>query len=114
MVFIRRVEDFVCDNCGTKNRGNGYTNHCSSCLYSKHVDIEPGDRLATCLGLMVPVRVELRSGSLSLVHRCQTCSVERRCRTSPRDDMTQIHAVSARQLPPIAPPAPRPRRRRGR
>lgn len=114
MVFIRRIEDFVCENCGAKNRGNGYTNHCSSCLYSKHVDIDPGDRLATCHGLMVPIRVELRSGSLSLVHRCQVCGIERRCRTSPQDDMAQIHAVSARQLPPLAPPVPRPRRRRGR
>jgi hypothetical protein len=113
MVFIRRIEDFVCEHCGTRNRGDGYTNHCAACLYSKHVDIDPGDRLATCLGLMVPIRVELRSGTYSLVHRCQVCQIERRCRTSPKDDPEQIRALSARQLPPLVPPAPR-RRRRGR
>lgn len=36
--FTRVIEDFICENCGTEVKGNGYTNHCPKCLWSKHVD----------------------------------------------------------------------------
>ena len=38
MTFIRKTEDFICENCGAVVVGNGYTNHCPACLYSKHVE----------------------------------------------------------------------------
>lgn len=53
---------FVCENCGCKVRPltkGGYRNHCPHCLYSKHVDINPGDRASECGGLMEPVGVFL-------------------------------------------------------
>lgn len=98
MGFRRTVEDFVCEHCGAVNHGDGYTNHCSRCLHSKHVDLAPGDREAECQGLMVPVDVLVERGSQVLVHRCATCGVERRCRTSPADDvgvMTDIMRAKA-------------------
>jgi hypothetical protein len=49
--FQRVIEDFECEHCGHLEEGNGYTNHCTSCLWSKHVDINPGDRAAECQGL---------------------------------------------------------------
>ena len=45
--FERNREDFTCNNCELFVQGDGYTDHCPSCLYSKHVDINPGDRQAT-------------------------------------------------------------------
>ncbi|MFA5023297.1 MAG: RNHCP domain-containing protein, partial [Candidatus Paceibacterota bacterium] len=30
--FKRQIEDFVCEHCGEKVVGNGYTNHCPRCL----------------------------------------------------------------------------------
>jgi hypothetical protein len=111
MAFIRRVEHFVCENCGTHNQGDGYTNHCFSCLHSKHVDIEPGDRAAGCRGVMAPVGVETRSSVFLVVHRCLVCQAERRCRTSPRDDLNVLATLSAQQG---LPPARRRRRDRGR
>ena len=65
--FIRKTEDFVCENCGQEVKGNGYTNHCPRCLYSKHVDINPGDRASDCGGLMKPVAVELRHGERIII-----------------------------------------------
>ena len=62
MTFIRKTEDFICENCGAVVVGNGYTNHCPACLYSKHVDRSPGDRAADCGGLMEPVAVALKRG----------------------------------------------------
>ena len=43
--FKRKIEDFVCGNCGEKIKGDGYTNHCLQCLWSKHVDITPATGL---------------------------------------------------------------------
>ena len=75
--FQRRLEDFTCERCGAFNVGDGYTNHCSACLTSKHVDINPGDRTAICGGLMRPVSVDRIHGRLRLTHRCERCGFER-------------------------------------
>lgn len=71
--FIKNVENFVCENCGYKVVGNGYTNHCPKCLFSKHVDINPGDRQERCGGLMEPVSFELKNGAYSITHKCLKC-----------------------------------------
>lgn len=73
MSFIKNKEDFVCEKCGFENKGNGYTNHCSVCLFSKHVDIDPGDRLNTCAGLMEPVYVSYTNKDKYVIHRCLKC-----------------------------------------
>ena len=58
--FTMRDEDFICDVCGEKVSPLGYTarDHCPKCLCSKHVDIMPGDRKNTCLGLLEPIGIE--------------------------------------------------------
>lgn len=93
MAFTRRVEDFDCAVCGTRNRGDGYTNHCSACLTSLHVDVDPGDRAEDCGGVMPPTGVEVVRGSYVIVQRCQRCGVVRRCKASPADDLEVIHEV---------------------
>lgn len=76
--FQKRTEDFVCEKCGYSMVGDGYTNHCQKCLWSKHVDNNPGDRAATCLGLMEPVSLELRKrGRYFILQRCVKCGFER-------------------------------------
>lgn len=76
--FTRTVEDFVCEKCGNKVKGTGYTNHCPSCLWSKHVDKNPGDRLEACGGLMEPARTEKEGKKYMIVHKCVRCGYERR------------------------------------
>ena len=88
--FQRRIEDFLCENCGLEVQGSGYTNHCPRCLWSKHVDINPGDRAAECGGPMVPVTVEIKSGEYILTHRCLNCGHEKRNRASTGDDHDAI------------------------
>ena len=62
-------------------RNGSYRNHCPACLWSKHVDIDPGDRASDCRGMMRPDGVEHRSGKgLMLVHRCTVCGFVRRNR----------------------------------
>lgn len=75
---------FRCNHCrsfvvlnrymGTQNR-----NHCNFCLWSRHVDIQKGDRASECWGGMLPIGLTLkregfaRFGELMLIHVCQTC-----------------------------------------
>lgn len=88
--FRRRREDFVCENCGERVIGNGFTNHCPRCLYGKHVDINPGDRAETCGGLMEPVGVELEKGKYVITQKCLKCGRIWRNEASPNDDVGQF------------------------
>ncbi|MDR2984709.1 MAG: RNHCP domain-containing protein [Nocardiopsaceae bacterium] len=71
----------MCDNCGTPVApltNGSYRNHCPVCLWSKHVDLKPGDRASDCLGLMRPERMDHRSGKgLVIIHRCLRCGFSR-------------------------------------
>ena len=78
MSFIKNKEDFICEKCNILNKGNGYTNHCYNCLYSKHVDIEPGDRLNDCQGLMKPVYISYTNKDKYIIHKCIKCSFEKK------------------------------------
>ncbi|MEK7630948.1 MAG: RNHCP domain-containing protein [Patescibacteria group bacterium] len=88
--FQRKIEDFVCERCGTRVEGNGYTNHCPKCLWSKHVDVNPGDRSAVCKGLMKPVGVEEKSGKYNIVYHCRVCAKTIKNKVAPEDDMEMI------------------------
>eukprot|EP00928_Gymnodinium_smaydae_P036151 TRINITY_DN25306_c0_g1_i1.p1 TRINITY_DN25306_c0_g1~~TRINITY_DN25306_c0_g1_i1.p1 ORF type:complete len:196 (-),score=18.21 TRINITY_DN25306_c0_g1_i1:351-881(-) len=93
--FKRTIEDFTCGHCGHLERGNGYTNHCSQCLWSKHVDVNPGDRAATCRGLMAPVGVDTKNGEYRIFQRCEECGHERWNRRQEQDDFDMILKISA-------------------
>ena len=92
--FVRTKENFTCEHCCTKVTGNGYTNHCPKCLWSKHVDVSPGDRAETCSGMMEPVRIEGATPDYVLVHRCERCGIERRNKLSASDDMSAVAAIA--------------------
>jgi len=96
--FIKNKEDFVCDNCGHKVIGTGYTNHCPKCLYSKHVDNVPGDRANKCNGLMAPVEVIYRNDKYSITHKCLRCGATKNNKTSPEDDFNKIIELSQKYL----------------
>lgn len=88
--FERRKEDFTCEHCGAEVEGNGYTNHCPKCLWGKHVDINPGDRAATCGGMMSPVSYEKKGGEFVILHRCVKCGAERKNKSAEDDDFEKI------------------------
>jgi len=86
---------FICENCGRHveaiKRGS-YRNHCSYCLYSKHLDVIPGDRASQCQGLMKPIgqRLHPKKG-LQILHQCQTCNHKHYNRIDESlDDMDKI------------------------
>ena len=85
--FQKVKEDFVCGNCKTLVQGRGFTNHCPNCLWSKHVDINPGDRAAVCGGMMEPIRLEYEGKEQVVVHRCVVCGFAKRNKAAPNDNL---------------------------
>ncbi len=94
--FKRVIEDFTCEHCGAEVEGDGYTNHCPKCLWSLHVDNNPGDRENGCGGLMEPVSVEYASSGSTIMHKCTKCGMMKRCKSSEGDDISAILAVMRR------------------
>ena len=92
--FKRTIEDFMCEHCGQKVIGNGYTNHCPECLYSKHVDINPGDREAMCGGLMKPESVEIKGKEWIILHHCERCGFERKNKVVAEDNKEVLIQLS--------------------
>lgn len=91
MSFIRKIESFSCINCENFVEGNGYTNHCPSCLWSLHVDNNPGDRKNSCLGKMKPVEFVFKNGFVdSIIHKCQICGIEKKNKISEKDSRIEI------------------------
>ena len=70
-------EKFICENCGTLVKELGYTarDHCPFCLYSKHVDINPGDRKCFCHGLLEPIGIEKFKNTYKIIYKCQKCNL---------------------------------------
>lgn len=95
--FTRRREDFICLHCSFQVKGTGYTNHCPNCLWSRHVDIQPGDRAADCQGMMQPVGIRIQKGEYDIQHRCLQCGKMMYCKSSSQDDFEMILKVSKQE-----------------
>ena len=74
--FRTNDNGFVCGHCGKTVEPLGFTsrNHCPFCLWSLHVDENPGDRACSCGGQMEPISAEpdSRRGYI-ITHRCVRC-----------------------------------------
>jgi exosome complex RNA-binding protein Csl4 len=92
-MFKRVIEDFICENCGSEVEGDGYTNHCPVCLWSLHVDNEPGDRANNCNGLMEPFNVLYTSNESKLEHKCTKCGMIKKNKVSKRDEPNAIAKI---------------------
>ncbi len=72
---------FKCLKCGKEilaQTNGSYRNHCPFCLYSVHVDVNPGDRNSDCLGMMEPYDIIYNSAKgHQIVHRCLKCGFVR-------------------------------------
>ena len=74
--FQKNDEAFVCDHCGKEVPPNGVTSrdHCPFCLYSRHVDLFPGDRQNPCGGVLVPLSALPHSKKGFVIrYKCEKC-----------------------------------------
>jgi hypothetical protein len=85
--------------------GTAHRNHCPNCLWSRHVDLTPGDRRAECKARMEPVAIASRQdGEWAIIHRCLGCGVLKDNRVAGDDNMLVLMAIAARPL--ASPPVP--------
>ena len=104
--FVKNDSGFVCQNCGAtvEPLGSSSRNHCPFCLWSRHLDIMPGDRAADCGGMMEPVRVETDAKrGLMILHRCTKCGYIGRNRAVPDakvqpDSMDELIRLTVAEL----------------
>ncbi len=96
--FQKKKEDFICQKCHAFVQGNGYTNHCPECLWSKHVDINPGDRNSKCEGMMKPIGIEIEGKNQYLIHECTSCKIRKRNKKSSNDNFEKILIISKNPL----------------
>lgn len=96
--FQRTPEDFKCEKCGNFIKGNGYTNHCYECLWSKHVDINPGDRMSECEGMMEPIGFIKRNGQDFIVQKCNKCGHKRNNKVQDQDNVEKIIELSTKAI----------------
>lgn len=94
--FTEIDEGFVCHNCGKIVAPLIYTcrDHCPYCLYSKHIDINPGDRLEECGGILKPIGIEHHSKGIKIVYRCVSCRKIRKNIVANDDNMDKIIKLS--------------------
>ena len=88
--FSRKREDFLCDFCNARITGNGYTDHCPNCLWGRHVDVNPGDRAASCMGPLEPVRTEHDRNGFVITYRCKRCRSEKKMRAAQDDNEVKL------------------------
>lgn len=84
---------------GKKVNKLGYScrNHCPSCLHSKHVDKNPGDREETCHGILEPIGIETNSKKgYVIIFKCKKCGMIRKNKVAEDDDMNLIIQLSAK------------------
>ena len=94
--FNMMDENFICENCGKEVPKANYTarDHCPYCLYSKHVDINPGDRANPCKGLLKPIGIEKFKDTYKILYRCTKCNQEHKNIMANDDDMNEIIKIS--------------------
>jgi hypothetical protein len=97
-VFKKTVENFICGHCGHTAKGDGYTNHCPECLWSKHVDVGPGDRRHKCGGMMQPIGLVKNRKDLALLHQCLKCGIQKKNRASKNDNSGLLALFSANPI----------------
>lgn len=94
---------FTCVRCGAvvspTPAGSKHRNHCPSCLWSRHVDLQTGDRRSGCRGAMEPIGVWVRpDGEWALLHRCGVCGLIRANRIAGDDDNRALLELARKPL----------------
>lgn len=94
--FTMRDEKFTCEYCGKLVNPLLYTarDHCPICLYSKHVDINPGDRNNDCLGLLEPIKIEKFKNTFKIIYKCNKCNQIHKNIIANDDNMDKIIELS--------------------
>ena len=89
-------ESFICENCNKLVDPLVYSSrdHCPYCLYSKHVDINPGDRKNNCKGLLKPIEIEKFKDTYKIIYKCTKCNQIHKNIVAKDDNIEEIIKIS--------------------
>lgn len=89
-------EEFICEHCGAHVEKLKYSarDHCPFCLYSKHVDVNPGDRLNPCKGLLKPIDIEKFKNTYKIIYKCNKCNELHKNIIADDDDINEIIRIT--------------------
>ena len=94
--FEKNDNSFVCAWCGRLVPELKYTSrdHCTHCLASLRVDINPGDRANSCGGILFPIDVTI-SGKKGYIiqYRCSKCGKPHNNKSADDDEFATILKV---------------------
>lgn len=99
--FQKNDDSFICENCGflVSKLNTTSRDHCPNCLYSKHVDIYPGDRKETCHGLLKPVGIERFKDTYKILYECENCGYKHKNIMASDDNFDKIIELSQNNKP---------------
>ena len=105
---VKPSSSFRCVHCRldvpTDAPGTAHRNHCPNCLWSRHLDIDPGDRESDCLASMEPIAITVRKdGEWVLIHRCNGCGTLSSNRIAGDDNPLLLVRIAVKPLaqPPV-------------
>ncbi len=99
--FTKNDSGFTCGQCGQEVPPLGYSSrdHCCFCLYSLHVDDQPGDRAHSCGALMEPVAVNPHGKKGPIIaYRCTKCQAKKTNIAARDDNGKLLIALTARPM----------------
>lgn len=96
--FKKNNETFSCIHCGgtVPQHPTSSRDHCNNCLFGLHVDVNPGDRLNQCKGVLEPVGLKIANGKKQIVYTCQKCEKRVFCIVAPDDNKEEIIKLSSK------------------
>ena len=94
--FYMNDEEFICDNCHRKVEKLHYSSrdHCPYCLFSKHVDVTPGDRANECKGVLEPIGIEKYKNTYKIIYKCLKCGQIHKNIAANDDNFDEIISLS--------------------
>ncbi|MCM1370838.1 MAG: RNHCP domain-containing protein [Clostridium sp.] len=95
-IFTSNDNEFICEVCQKKVPKLNYSSrdHCNNCLYSKHVDIMPGDRMNKCRGVLKPIGIEKFKNTFKIIYKCEKCGEIHKNIIANDDSMDKIIELS--------------------
>ena len=103
-IFTKINESFICLNCNFSVPPAQSTcrDHCPNCLFSIHVDNNPGDRASLCKGTLKPSAWSQHKKKGYMIHyKCMLCGEEKRNKFLEIDSMIHDNFNTLLKLSPV-------------
>ena len=94
--FKKNNTGFICAHCGNNVplHPTSSRDHCNHCLWSLHVDVNPGDRANECKSLMKPIGLKIYNRKKQIVYECINCKNRQNCIVAPDDNVDKVIELS--------------------